>query len=180
MKVGGQVLLGGGGWAGGALPVLSYRGGPLPAQGLLPVPGIVQPASTTLLQNIIQPQLHQQQQHLHHQQQQNLHHQLQQRQQWCPPKQFNFSFAFHEPASLPAAHVPALVPLPPRVSLARCDLPVSNEANEVSELRSRLESPPKSSKADSELGKSRPGHLSLSLCQASTPPPVGRLRSKQN
>ena len=80
-----------------------------------------------------------------------------------PPKQFNFSRISLHFMNLPLCLLPMmflayLVPLPPRVSLARCDLPVSNEANEVSELRSRLESPPKSSKADSELWKS----LSLS------------------
>ena len=85
-----------------------------------------------------------------------------------PPKQFNFSPISLHFMNLPLWLLPmmflaCLVPLPPRVSLARCDLPVSNEANEVSELRSRLESPPKSSKADSELWKSRPGHLSLAM-----------------
>ena len=46
-------MVGGGGWGGGGLPVLSYRGA---TQPYLPVPGIVQPASTSLLHNLIQPQ----------------------------------------------------------------------------------------------------------------------------
>ena len=52
--VAGQLVVGGGGggWGGGGLPVLSYRGA---GQGYLPVPGIVQPASTSLLQ-LLQPQ----------------------------------------------------------------------------------------------------------------------------